>query len=323
MMDSETLRQKLSQQESAKLDFKIKLHKIFEPKPAEASKVKEWANVSNQQWAELVKDILALANGNSGTAAETGFLIIGAADKLNPNGSRDLRDVGDLVPTEREILDKVTSYCRPQSIEIKCCTIVLDEKNLLVVSISPSSYLYSLTKALKTPKETYSPHAVLLRRYDGEATYTASPEEQAAIQQEKQAVWVSNHTTTNKQPDPSSKRRKLPPEVYDRKIAIYRTTRAFLSVIATHAAIDIDKIAAFGRDTDEALFIFNKEVAAYLLELQTQAIKLYTTGKLLDNPNLPVGDRRTELAQTDHDLLIWFMTQPQIMRDLFYKYIAL
>ena len=145
-MNSETLRQKLSQQESAKLDFKIKLHKIFEPKPAEASKVREWANDSNQQWAELVKDILALANGNSGTAAETGFLIIGAANKLNPNGSRDLRDVGDPVPTEREILDKVTSYCRPQSIEIKCCTIVLDEKNLLVVSISPSSYLYSLTK---------------------------------------------------------------------------------------------------------------------------------------------------------------------------------
>jgi len=323
MMDSETLRQKLSQQESAKLDFKIKLHKIFEPRPAETSKVKEWTNDSNQHWAELVKDILALANGNFGTANETGFLIIGAANKLNSDGNRNLCDVGEELPTKQEILGKVTSYCHSSSLDIECHKITLDEKNLFVVSILPSPYLFRLTKELKTPKKEYSPHAVLLRRHDGEATYTASPEEQLAIQQEKQRLWASNHTTTNEQADPSSKRRKLSPEVYDRKIAIYRTTRAFLSVIATHAAIDIDKITAFGRDTDEALFIFNKEVAAYLGELQTQAINLYTTGKLLDSPNLPVGDRRTELAQTDHDLLIWFIAQPQIMRDLFYKYIAL
>lgn len=322
-MDSETLRQKLSQPESAKLDFKIKLHKIFEPKPAEQSEVKQWEASRNQQWAELVKDILALANGNSGTANDIGFLIIGAADNLNSDDSRNLCDVGEPVPTEKQILEKVTSYCRPPSLKIQCQKIVLDEKNLFVVSISPSRHLHILTKALKTPTETYSAQAVLLRRHDGAATYTASVEEQEAIRQEKQLLWASNHPTTNRQADPSSKRRRLSLEVYDRKIAIYRTTRDFLNVIDTHAAIDIDKVWAFGRDTDEALFLFDEEVATYLRELQSQAVNLYTTGKLLASSNLPVGDKRTELTQTEHDLLLWFVDQPQIMRDLFYKYIAL
>ena len=74
-MDSETLRQKISQTESAKLGFKIKLHEIFES-----------AN-KDQQWAELVKDILALANGNFGTATDTGYLIVGAANERNSDGS--------------------------------------------------------------------------------------------------------------------------------------------------------------------------------------------------------------------------------------------
>lgn len=322
-MDSETLRQKISQEESAKLEFKIKLHKILEPKPVEQSKVKEWAELREQQWAELVKDILALANGNFGTAADTGFLIIGAANKLAPDGIRDLCDVGEALPTERQILEKVASYSHPSSLKIQCHKIPLDEKSLFVVSIFPSPYLYRLTKALKTPTAEYSTHAVLLRRHDGEETFTASSEEQAVIQQEKQAIQMINHAVNSEQSKLQDRTEKLSPEVYDRKMAVYRTTRAFLSVIGTKAAINTDEILAFGRDTDEALFMFDQEVADYLRELQTQAGKLYGTGRLLDNPALPIGDRRTDLAQANSESLVWFIAQFQIMRTLFRKHIAL
>ncbi|MGM3308474.1 hypothetical protein ACSQ6I_21280 [Anabaena sp. WFMT] len=72
-MDSNSLQQLISQpKESAKLDFKIELYKIYEPKPTVQSDIQNWAELKEQQWAELIKDVLALANGNIGTAEQTG-----------------------------------------------------------------------------------------------------------------------------------------------------------------------------------------------------------------------------------------------------------
>jgi hypothetical protein len=188
-MDIDRLRQFVLQpEESAKLDFKIELYKINEPKPTVQAEIQRWADAREQQWAELTKDILALANGNIGTATQIGYLIIGADDKLKPDGTPNLRDVGNTVPTPREILDKVNSYCQIPLPDIKCKKFLLDGINLFVIWIPPSPYLHRLSKQLKTPKKEYSPHTVLIRRGDGEKTYEASPEQQRAIEQEKQTT---------------------------------------------------------------------------------------------------------------------------------------
>jgi predicted HTH transcriptional regulator len=192
-MDSDRLRQfVLHPEESAKLDFKIELYKINEPKPTVQADIQKWTDAREQQWAELTKDIIALANGNIGTATQIGYLIIGADDKLKPDGTPNLRDVGNKVPTRKEILDKVNSYCQIPLPDIKCEKILLDGINLFVISIPPSPYLHRLSKQLKTPKKEYSPHTVLIRRRDGERTYEAFPEEQTAIEQEKQTTLLKH-----------------------------------------------------------------------------------------------------------------------------------
>jgi hypothetical protein len=202
-MDIDRLRQfVLHPEESAKLDFKIELYKINEFKPTVQADIQRWAEAREQQWAELTKDILALANGNIGTATQIGYLIIGADHKLKPDGTPSLHDVGNTVPTRKEILDKVNSYCQIQLPDIQCEKNLLDGINLFVISISPSPYSHRLSKQLKTPKKEYSTHTVLVRRGDGEQTYEASPEEQKAIEQEKRAVRLTDYVENHRQVAP-------------------------------------------------------------------------------------------------------------------------
>jgi hypothetical protein len=53
-MDSDRLRQFVLQPaESAKLDFKIELYKINEPKPTVQADIQRWTDAREQQWAEL------------------------------------------------------------------------------------------------------------------------------------------------------------------------------------------------------------------------------------------------------------------------------
>jgi hypothetical protein len=120
-MDNTRLRQLVwKPEENAKLDFKIEPYKIYEPRPTISSEIDKWRDAREQQWAELTKDIIALTNGNIGTAEETGYLVIGAGDKLKADGKPTLRNVSETVPTQTEILQKVNSYCYPEIPDLQC-----------------------------------------------------------------------------------------------------------------------------------------------------------------------------------------------------------
>ncbi len=177
-MDSEQLRELIKQEEGAKLDFKIKLYEIY-------------GSEKEQHWDEFIKDILSLTNGNIGTAKEIGYLVIGVGDKFKPNGTRDLLNVDDVKLNRKQFLDKVNSACHPPLPDLRCETVLLDGKNLFVVSIPPSPYLHELSRYLKTPKKGYSPYTVLIRRKDGEKVYEASEEEKQKLRQEKETIPVS------------------------------------------------------------------------------------------------------------------------------------
>jgi len=78
-------------------------------------------------------------------------------------------------------------------------------------------------------------------------------------------------------------------------------------------------------DKDEALFLFDREVADYLQELQRKAAKLYAINQplKLDHSKLPIGETRWQLADESSELLLWFELQFEVMREIFYKHIAL
>lgn len=176
-MDSQQLRQLISQPEGLKLDFKRELHKLKHSD-------KDYAK---QQRDEFIRDILSLTNGNVNTAEQKGYLIIGVGDELRPDGTRDLFDVSNpLIP--KQILQRVNFACAPPIPDVHCETVEIDGKNIFVVSIPPSPHLHRTIRDLTTPSKTYSAGTVFIRR--NEEIFPATPEECDVILRDKERVFA-------------------------------------------------------------------------------------------------------------------------------------
>jgi tetratricopeptide (TPR) repeat protein len=176
-MDSQQLRQLISQPEGLKLDFKRELHKLKHSDQ----------DYAKQQRDEFIRDILSLTNGNFHTADQTGYLIIGVGDELRSDGTRDLFDVGNLL-IPKQILQRVNPACEPPIPDVHCETVEIDGKNIFVVSIPPSPHLHRTIRDLTTPKKTYPAGTVFIRR--NEEIFPATPEECDVILRDKERVFA-------------------------------------------------------------------------------------------------------------------------------------
>src|SRR5258707_368246 len=103
----------------------------------------------NQLKHELVRDILALANINASYAGTAGRLIVGAADKLNMDGSRDLFNIEDQV-TDLTVRDIVNNFCYPPLENVVCDYCEIDGNRLIVITLLPSPHVYEITQELRT-----------------------------------------------------------------------------------------------------------------------------------------------------------------------------
>ncbi|MFM2433082.1 MAG: hypothetical protein RLZZ511_4296 [Cyanobacteriota bacterium] len=307
--------------ETSKMDFKREMYKIGKVPSELSHQEKSEGNKQREDaFSEMAKDIIAITNGNIGTSRETGYLIIGANEKLDANGKPTLFDVDySALPPFKDIRDRVNSFLDTPIAHINFEKFEVDGYKLLAIIMPPSPYLHQLNKQLLN----YSPTVVLLRRGDGEKTHPAKDEEKEIIRGEKRKLLSETGMNAQKSPQ-DMERRKLTLEVYDRKIKTYQITRSFVShVMAEGTVKDIQTLLKFASDTDEAIFLFDREVADYLQEIYQKAVSLYAVNNRLANPNLPVGNERNELAEQDYQLLTWFMQQIDVYRDIFYKHISL
>ena len=130
---------------------------------------------------ELIKDVLALANGSASTAGRVGHLIIGASDEVDEEGHRALFDA-IAFPAEgmrQRLLQMVSSACNPALEDVSFEVVHMDGKRLGVLTVHPSPHLHETTRELKTPSRSYCEHVVFTR--SGETIRIASAEERAAI----------------------------------------------------------------------------------------------------------------------------------------------
>ena len=171
-MDDFQLRQLLTQSESATLDFKQVL------------KIYGKGEGPKRERDELRRDILALVNSNPRTAAENKYLIIGRADKPNPDGIYELFDIGSQYPTADDLLKILAGVAYPSLNTIYSELIKVNNKRLLVITIPPTEYVHETTRILKTPKREYTEHTVFMRR--DESIAVASASDRAAIRRAKQ-----------------------------------------------------------------------------------------------------------------------------------------
>ena len=120
-----------------------------------------------------------------------------------------------------------------------------------------------------------------------------------------------------------SERSLLSPEVYHHRIQVYRTVRTFLCVIFTDATTTVEQLGQFSRDTDEVIFLFDRDLAEYLRVLYKKAVRLRYTNQRLEDRGLPVGEETSDLSEENAELPTWFYDQFEIAREKFYKHIAL
>ncbi len=172
-MDRQILESLLQRSESATLEFKREFYDL-DAANGEAKK---------RQKHEMVKDILALANGNTNVAGETAYLIIGADDALDEEGNRALFDIGALEVKSQQLLKIVNAYCEPPLQDLLCEPVEIEGTRLLVITIPPSPHLHETTQKLETPSQTYNPYMVFVRH--DEDVVLASAREREAIAQLK------------------------------------------------------------------------------------------------------------------------------------------
>lgn len=232
-MTPQELGKLLRKTEGLKLDFKREYK--LQAKAPDGVDGKWWHQFVIGQWHELIKDILALTNGNFGTAKEYAFLIIGVDDQLMSDGSRKLYDASYLEVTGQQILSKVNAACYPPLPQLNCEFVQLDGYKICVISIPPSPFVHETTKQLETtkgefdsngklrhvkPGKTYTIHTAFVRR--GEDIFPATNVERRKLEEEKgtliRPVGVPRQTSqngrntatnNNKPPQPSAKTSKL------------------------------------------------------------------------------------------------------------------
>ncbi|MBI5302801.1 MAG: putative DNA binding domain-containing protein [Chloroflexi bacterium] len=161
-MTPNELRKLLVQDEHPKLDFKI-----------------DCSPARDEEWNELIKDILALANGNVGFSHLPGYLVIGASDTRKLDGSRELKDASHILLKKKDLLAKINGACTPRLPNLESDWVTLDGAKILVITISPTPHLYETKTSLRVPKRRFQEQTVFIRCGD---------EIQPATQQERDAI---------------------------------------------------------------------------------------------------------------------------------------
>lgn len=184
-MNTEKLANLLLQSERPDLEFKSEWYRIDDPNQ----------NIQEASKHELVKDILALANGVPNKTADPTYLIIGAADKLDENGNRPVFDVNPSGIDRKTILDILDSYSNPRIPNLNCHSLSFQEKTLVVIELAPSYSLHETTKRLTTKGDegkktkTYQEFTVFVRH--GESISIASQQERETIQAMKRVSFTN------------------------------------------------------------------------------------------------------------------------------------
>lgn len=167
-MNEAELRTLLNQPENPKLEFKREFYQIHHKDQ----------QVRRQQWGELIKDLLALANGNVGFAGKAGYLVIGVDEQ------RHLYDCTDISINKQQILQKVNNYCQPHLPDLQIESIFIGGKNIIVIIIPPTPHLHETTQDIQTSnKRVFPAYTVFVR--EGDSIITASEAVREVIKKEK------------------------------------------------------------------------------------------------------------------------------------------
>lgn len=197
-MEVSQIRKLLETSENPKLEFKRQWYCSTD-------------QLDDKGWGEFLKDLITLANGNSGFVGQTGYLIIGASDEdpqiesqreifhINNDGM-----LSNLQRLREVILRKLRETCSPPLSNIEVDFIEIEGKKLLVIAVPPPVDVVKLDRDLNTRGMRFKKGTVLIRI--GQDVSVADPTEisnlRAVYQKNCQDSWIQSQQVIHNLPQP-------------------------------------------------------------------------------------------------------------------------
>lgn len=99
---------------------------------------------------------------------------------------------------------------------------------------------------------------------------------------------------------------KIKMDLFDRRMAIYESTKIFLKKISRDAKISLDDAVEFRRDYSHARFLFGSDVNAELKSIFEHALELAT---LIEESDVLDGDKKKESIKRKFDEVKWLVNR--------------
>ncbi len=220
-MTKEELEKLIKKDENPKLDFK-----------------QEWYWNKNtpkkqkqEQQGELVRDLIALANGSPAFVGETAYLIIGVIDNSREFYSFDRSVIEPFDKFKQQLVDLVNNYAQPKIIDLD---MNLTEK-VLIISIKPQESIIHIFKDLQVKNRTIDGGTTFFRV--GESNSVASPD---IIEKFKKAINKYKENKPKAEQLISSEKFYLQREIDD-KNSLYKNQKNRISLSASLPIVNEDK----------------------------------------------------------------------------------
>jgi hypothetical protein len=144
------------------------------------------------------------------------------------------------------------------------------------------------------------------------------------LKKEKTTAWPDFPRAPGAGPSDAAATAKLSsPDVYDRRIVVYRAFRLFVLAALRKATVSLEDLGRFAEATDEALFLVGPEVSEYLRGVYSKGVRLYYTSNRIRDERLEPREDYSSVVHENADVLNWFSQSIEIGRSVFAEAVRL
>lgn len=108
--------------------------------------------------------------------------------------------------------------------------------------------------------------------------------------------------------------------LHGRRCEVYNDAMQVLTMLGKRGEIRKEELLDFRSRTQDAVLLFDGEVAAYLDEIYSRGVKLMSTNELLQGTSVAVGEERDRLTVEHTKQLIWLADQLAMIKKKFARY---
>ena len=142
-------------------------------------------------------------------------------------------------------------------------------------------------------------------------------------------AWAQKKITEDLEPAPLGQneipkvRSRVRLELFDRRVPIYRAFHRFIVSVSSEPNASNTDLAAFVKDTHDALFLFGEKIEEYLHQVYVKAIELRSLQRRMAHPSAQTENNWEEIVNKETDCLLWFSEQLRNGKLIFYPYLKL